>query len=189
MRSACGHRVIALMTRPREAQRLRDQLLGAVALGVAQQLLGLHRRVAELEQARRGRARAARRARRGARRSAPRARDRAVHAADLLAQLDDDPLGGALADARARPGSARRRRAAIAAEQLARRAAGEHRQRDLRPDRLDRQQHQEQVALLLGVKAVQRAARRRARSGGCAASPRSPTGGTWRSVSAETAAR
>ncbi len=35
-------------------------------------------------------------------------------------------------------------------------AAREHRQRDLRPDRLDGEQHQEQVALLLGGEAVQR---------------------------------
>ncbi len=35
-------------------------------------------------------------------------------AGDLLAQLDDHPLGGSLADPRARPGSASRRRLAIA---------------------------------------------------------------------------
>ena len=67
---------------------------------------------------------------------------------DLLAQLDDDPLGGPLADARDRLEAsrvARRERR----DQLARGAAGEHRQRHLRADRLDRQQHQEQVALLL----------------------------------------
>ena len=76
-------------------------------------------------------------------RAAPRGRARRVVAAgdrdrvlgqrraDLLAQLDDDPLGRALADPRNRleagrvAGGERR-------EQLARRPAGEHRERDLR---------------------------------------------------------
>ena len=42
------------------------------------------------------------------------------------------------------------------AEQLARRAAGEHGQRDLRADRLHAEQQQEEVALLLGGEAVER---------------------------------
>ena len=57
--------------------------------------------------------------------------------ADLLAQLDDDPLGRALAD----PGHGLQPRGVAGrdgAEQLARRAAGEHGQRHLRPDRTAR---------------------------------------------------
>ena len=54
--------------------------------------------------------------------------------ADLLAQLDDDPLGGALADARARPAARAVSPAATAPQQLARRAAGEHGERHLRAD-------------------------------------------------------
>ena len=75
--------------------------------------------------------------------------------ADLLAQLDDDPLGRALADAghRLQP---RGVAGGDRGEQLARRAAGEHGERDLRPDGLDPDQHQEQVALGLGGEAVQR---------------------------------
>ena len=105
MRGALAHRARA----PRSA--CGDQLLGAVALGAVEQLVGLGRRVAELEQAvARQRARvvgvgATRRSR------APIASaSGSARADDLLAQLDDDPLGRALADARARPGSARRRR-------------------------------------------------------------------------------
>ena len=57
------------------------------------------------------------------------------------------------------PGTACRRAAspaASAATQLARRPAGEHGERDLRSDGLHGEQHQEEVALLLGVKAVER---------------------------------
>ncbi len=70
------------------------------------------------------------------------------HRGDLLAQLHDDALRGALADpghrlqARGVPGGER-------SDQLAWRAAGEHRKRDLGPDGLDGEQHQEEVALLL----------------------------------------
>ena len=74
---------------------------------------------------------------------------------DLVAQLDDDPLGGALAD----PGHALEARDIAVgerADELARRAAAEHRERDLRPDRLHADQREEQVALLLGREAVQR---------------------------------
>ena len=56
------------------------------------------------------------------------------------------------------PGTAWKRAAspaASAADQLARRAAGEHGQRDLRADRLHAEQQQEQVALLLGREAVE----------------------------------
>ena len=41
-------------------------------------------------------------------------------------------------------------------DQLARRAAAEHGQRHLRPDRLHADQQQEEVALLLGGEAVER---------------------------------
>ncbi len=94
---------LALTRRPSRAQRVRDQLLGALALGVEQQAVDLGRREAELEQPV-----ARERARGIARASAARLRahdDRprrpllAAHA-DLLAQLDDDPLGRALADPR-----------------------------------------------------------------------------------------
>ena len=74
--------------------------------------------------------------------------------ADLLAQLDDDPLRRALAD----PGHGLQPRGVAGrdrAEQLARRAAGEHGQRHLRADRLHADQQQEQVALLLGGEAVE----------------------------------
>ena len=74
--------------------------------------------------------------------------------ADLLAQLDDDPLRRALAD----PGRGLQPRGVAGrdgAEQLARRAAGEDGERHLRPDGLDADQQQEQVALLLGGEAVE----------------------------------
>ena len=103
--SGCAASAPASGSAPRGLQRARDQVLGAVALGDA---------------------RAARRPPAGekpspsrpSRASAPRVvaagdDDRglgAVGRRDLLAQLDDDPLGGALADPRARPGSAPRRR-------------------------------------------------------------------------------
>ena len=74
--------------------------------------------------------------------------------ADLLAQLDHDPLGGALADALhgLEPRGVAGR---DGGEQLARRAAREHGERDLRPDRLDPDEEQEQVALRLGGEAVE----------------------------------
>jgi len=73
-------------------ERPGDQVLGRVAVGLVEQLVGLLRRVAEPDEA------------------LPRERARVVAAGDddvvdarpagdLLAQLDDDPLGGALADA------------------------------------------------------------------------------------------
>src|SRR5262249_33515053 len=69
-------------------------------------------------------------------------------------QLDDDPLGRALADPRhrleARSVAGRERR-----EQLARRTAAQHGLGDLRADALHADQQQEQVALLLGGKAVE----------------------------------
>ena len=74
--------------------------------------------------------------------------------ADLLAQLDDDPLRRALAD----PGCGLQPRGVAGrdgAEHLARRAAGEDGERHLRPDGLDADQQQEQVALLFGGEAVE----------------------------------
>ena len=77
------------------------------------------------------------------------------HVGHLLAQLDDDPLGRSLADARDRleaRGVARRDRR----DQLAGRPAGEDGERDLGPHGLHAEQHQEEVALLLRVESVER---------------------------------
>src|SRR5262249_37836210 len=83
--------------RPRGAaeRRLHD-LLGALALGRREQLLRLRRRVAEIEQALPGQRPWI---------LLPRRRGHGVRIAldlsgDLLAQLDDDPLRGPLADSR-----------------------------------------------------------------------------------------
>ena len=72
----------------------------------------------------------------------------------LLAQLDDDALGGALADA-GHGLEAGGVAGGDRVQQLARRAAREHRQRHLRPDPLHPDQHQEQLALGLGGEAEQ----------------------------------
>ena len=113
-----------------------DELLRALAVGAVEQPLGLRRRVAEVEQAVAGQ---------GARILGPADRDLGAVgvaldlARDLLAQLDDDPLGGALADSRHRlealgvAGGDR-------PQQLARRPARERRDRDLGPDAADRDQ-------------------------------------------------
>src|SRR5258708_20864174 len=74
---------------------------------------------------------------------------------DLLAQLDDDRLGRAVAD----PGhgvEAGRIAGGERREQLAGPAGGEHGERDLRPHGLHAEQHQEQLPLLLGVEPVER---------------------------------
>ncbi len=81
-------------------------------------------------------------------------RRRGARRADLLAQLDDDPLGRPLADPRRRL-QARGVAGGDGAEHLARRAAGEDGERHLRPDGLHADQQQEQVALLLGGEAVE----------------------------------
>src|ERR1700755_2547596 len=93
---------------PRQAQRVRDQLLGVLALGVEQQPVDFARREAQLDQP-------------GSREAAPtilelvvwrasRAAARRDHRLieiialaahhDLLSQLHDDPLRRSLADAR-----------------------------------------------------------------------------------------
>ena len=74
--------------------------------------------------------------------------------ADLLAQLDHDPLRRALADA-LHGLQPRGVAGGDGGEQLARRAAAEHRERHLRPDGLDADQQQEEVALGLGGEAVE----------------------------------
>ena len=78
-----------------------------------------------------------------------------VRHADLLAQLDDDPLGGALADA-----GHRLQAGDVAGHQrcheLARGPAAEHGERHLRPHRLHADEREEEVALLLGGEAVER---------------------------------
>ena len=108
-RSMPGVRIIGA----RALQRVGDQVLGRVAGRAVEQLLGLLRREAEPDEAV---------ARQQPRVVAARDDDRVVgrRGADLLAQLDDDPLRGALADRPGRPAAARcrrprRRRAARAA--------------------------------------------------------------------------
>ena len=74
-------------------------------------------------------------------------------AADLLAQLHDDPLGRALADPRHRLKAAASP-AAIAAK-LARRAAESTASATFGPTACTAEQHQEEVALLLAMEAVE----------------------------------
>ena len=162
-------------------QRAGQQLLGRLALGRGEQGLRLGRLEAELEQAVAGDV---------ARVVAAGDGDRLVEVAghaDLLAQLDHDPLGRALADAghglQAGDVAGDQR-----GDQLARAAAAEHRERHLRPDRLHPDEREEEVALLLGGEAVegQRVVandQMRVQRDGAAHA------GTWRSVSAETARR
>ena len=128
---------------------------GVSRLGVAQQLLGLAGRVAELDQAF-ARQRPGLLPRRGGRGSArPPARSGGSCAptfsrsSTMIRSAVRLPIPGTAWKRAASPGGER-------GEQLARAACREHGERDLGPDRLDRQQHQEQVALLLGVEAVQR---------------------------------
>ena len=131
------------------AKRRREDLLGALALGRGKQRLDFKRRKPELEQALAGDL-----SWRGLA-GAPRD-DRLSHAlADLLTQLDDDPLRGALAEPRhcleARDIPRRNRRV-----ELTRATAAEHRDRDLRSDRLHAEQEQEELALLLAREPVER---------------------------------
>ena len=131
------------------AQGVGDERLGRVVGCVAQQLVGLDDAEAELDEPV---------ARQPARVVAARDHDllrAAPTAADLLAQLDDDPLGRALAD----PRHGLQPRDVAGGErldQLARRAAAEHRERDLRADGLHADQREEQIALLLGREAEER---------------------------------
>ena len=154
-----------LPLRRRRAQRGADQLLGRLALGATRAASRPRRACSRGAEARRARARAGRPRRPG------RQRRHALLelAGDLLAQLDDHPLGGALAD----PGDrleALRVAGGDRAQQLARRAAGEDRDRDLGADAGDRGQVQEEVALLLGGEAVELRSSRRGRPGGRAGS-------------------
>ena len=132
----------------RLAQRGGDQFLGVAALDAVEQLLGLQRRVAEVDQAVAGEAA-------GIAPSASPAADLLLERpGDLLAQLDDDPLRGALAD----PGHGLEAFGVAGgdrSQQLARGAAGERRDGDLRADPADRDQLAEEVALLLGGEAVE----------------------------------
>ena len=160
----------AVELRPRTSTRGRLDALGAhrpgrlaaraassssarVAAGAGEQRVGLGERRSRARAGRRGRACAGRR--RGATTIGPSARPGVD--ADLLAQLDHDPLRGPLADAR-HGLEARGVAGGERADELARRAAAEHRQRDLRPDALHADQQQEQVALLLGGEAVETSA-------------------------------
>ncbi len=131
----------------RALQRVGDQVLGRLARRAVEQLLGLLRREAEPDEAV---------AREQPRVVAARDHDRVAggRRADLLAQLDHDPLGGALADP-LHGLQPRRVAGRDGGEQLARRAAREHRERDLRADGLHADQQQEQVALGLGGEAVE----------------------------------
>src|SRR5262245_15720863 len=127
--------------------RLHD-LLRALALGLVEQALGLRGRVAEVEQAVPGqRARVLLSA--GAGRAVGVPLDLAR---DLLAKLDDDPLGSPLADPRhglEALGVAGGDRT----QQLPHRAAGEGRDRHLRPHPADGGEMEEEVALLLAREA------------------------------------
>ena len=122
---------------------------GGVAVGRVEQLVGLLRREAEPDQAlARDRARVVRAPRVTTISSAHRARH-------LLPQLHDDPLGGALADARHRLEARRvargdRRRAARAASRRESTASATFGPTLCTPD-----QHQEQLALVLGGEAEQ----------------------------------
>ena len=119
-----------------------------VAGGVLEQAVRLLGREAEAEQA------VARQRARVVGGSAP-DHDLLAHpAGHLLAQLDDHALGGALADPRHGLEAGRVARG-DGVEQLARPAAREHREGDLRPDALDADQHQEELALGLGREAEQ----------------------------------
>src|SRR5207248_4935904 len=117
---------------PRGPQRARDQILGAAAVDAVEQLIRLGGAVPKAHE--------------------PLARQRAgvvgasdpndavgQRCADPLAQLDDDPLCGALADPgyRLETTSVARREQR---QQLARRPTREHRERDLRPNRLNGEQ-------------------------------------------------
>ena len=132
----------------RSAQRAGQQLLGRLALGGLEQCLRLGGLEAELQQAVAGEVARIVAARDGDR------RPEVVRHADLLAQLDHDPLRRALADAghRLQAGDVAGHQRA---HQLARGSAAEHRERHLRPHRLHADESQEEVALLLGGEAVE----------------------------------
>ena len=179
MRAVTG----SVMTCAPPSARWPSSSSARLAGGVGEQRLRLGGRVAELEQAVAGQQ---------ARVVAARGRGSPTVAsagdADLLAQLDDDPLGRALADPRhgLEAGRVARRERR---DQVARRAAGQDGQRDLRARRTARRS-----AAGTG-RAPPRWRSRRARSASsrtmrwaCSVTRR-PTAGTWRSVSAETLSR
>ena len=167
-------------------QRVRQQLLGRVAVGAARAASRPRRARSRARAGRRGRARAARRlARHDDRRVVVAGVD-----ADLLAQLDDDPLGRPLADRPARPAGARRRRRRARATS----SRGEPPRRarasaTFGPDALDADEQLEQVALLLGGEAVERQRVVAHDQVGVQRDVLARRPGTWRSVSAETASR
>src|SRR5271170_3225657 len=103
MRAAVS--VMGSRRRARQAQGAADQLLGRLSVGVAQELLGLDRRVPELEQAVACQQSgilglAAPREDRPAPARGAVAAGKTADGLDLLPELDDDPFGRALADAR-----------------------------------------------------------------------------------------
>ena len=165
----------------RRLERVGDEVLGRPAVGAVEQLLGLLRREAEPDEARRAPAAAGRRRGRprSGRPAAPRRPSRAARRRSAPRCACRSPARPAAARCRPR----RRRPAARAAcrrESTASATFG--------PDALDADQEQEEVALRLGREAEElervvahdqvRVQRRRL-----------PTAGVWRSVSAETASR
>ena len=178
-RPVCGCR-----SRHRAAFSARgDQVLGRLAVGAVEQLVGLLRRV---------KPRPTRPSRASVRGSSDRVTtiSSADAARDLLAQLDDDPLGGALAD----PGhglEARRVAGGDRVQELARRAAGQDRRAPPSgPTPWTPISMQEELALLLGREAVELHARRRASTRCvCSSDLLARAAGPRVSVSAETASR
>ena len=176
--SGCGRRSRSSRSRARPRAGAARSPISSSALSPsasAQQLLGLLGPVAELEQPCAGeRARLAA-PRRGGRRSACGRRAARLLAGHLLAQLDDDPLGGALADARHRlqargvAGRERRRRARCggAAESTASATFGPTAWTDSSIRNRSRSRSEWKPY------SVERVVARR--SGACAASPCSPT--------------
>ena len=175
-RRACG-------SPARRLQRVGDQVLGRVAGGAVEQLLGLLRASSRARAGRRGRACADRRRGVTTIGSSPAAAPTFSRSSTTIRSAVRLPI----------PGTAWRRAVSPAAtrgEQLARRAAGEHGERHLRPDAPGRR-----AAAGTG-RAPPRWRSRRA----CSASSRTirwrvqrrllaRRAGTWRSVSAETARR
>ena len=140
---------VAHRARPRLAQRAGEQLLGVFALEAVEQLLGLQRRVAEVDEAVAG--------------------EGAGVAASSAATIADSSSSAPATFSRSStmirsavrlpiPGTAWKRLvspAAIARRSSRGAAAGERRDRHFRADAADRDQHPEEVALLFGGEAVE----------------------------------
>ena len=160
-----------LRSLPGRAKRLRDQLLGALA--------GRRRRAAGRPPPARSRARAARRAPARAARLRASARRTTIPSPIAAPTLSRSSTMIRSAVRLPTPGTDWKKRAspaAIAPTTRARRARAQHREGELRPDRLHAEQGQEEVALGLLGEARPARARRRGRSGACAASPHRRSG-------------